>query len=142
MQVVDSRIDLNGDIMIAKEADSQRTQAIDLQWMGMACDPDSVSRETCDELPVIVSSRAAHPHPPDLSCAACPAAAAAVRGHVPHGPVWQGRPPGSARPRGGAGRAGAAGQDRTPGRAGQAGLPWAPGDLVCYVENNVHCRNL
>ena len=51
LQVVDSRIDLNGDIMIAKEADSQRTQAIDLQWMVMACDPDSVSRETCDELP-------------------------------------------------------------------------------------------
>ena len=55
LQVVDSRIDLNGDIMIAKEADSQRTQAIDLQWMVMACDPDSVSRETCDELPVIVN---------------------------------------------------------------------------------------
>ena len=52
LQVVDSRIDLNGDIMIAKEADSQRTQAIDLQWMVMACDPDSVSRETCDELPL------------------------------------------------------------------------------------------
>ena len=52
LQVVDSRIDLNGEIMIAKEADSQRTQAIDLQWMVMACDPDSVSRETCDELPV------------------------------------------------------------------------------------------
>ena len=54
LQLVDSRIDLNGDIMIAKEADSQRTQAIDLQWMVMACDPDSVSRETCDELPVKV----------------------------------------------------------------------------------------
>ena len=52
LQVVDSRIDLNGEIVIAKEADSQRTQAIDLQWMVMACDPDSVSRETCDELPV------------------------------------------------------------------------------------------
>ena len=52
--MVDSRIDLNGDIMIAKEADSQRTQAIDLQWMVMACDPDSVSRETCDELPAKV----------------------------------------------------------------------------------------
>ena len=56
LQVVDSRIDLNGDIMIAKEADSQRTQAIDLQWMVMACDPDSVSRETCDELPQRVSN--------------------------------------------------------------------------------------
>ena len=25
---------------------------IDLQWMVMACDPDSVKRELCDELPV------------------------------------------------------------------------------------------
>ena len=57
LQLVDSRIDLNGDIMIAKEADSQRTQAIDLQWMVMACDPDSVSRETCDELPVKVEKK-------------------------------------------------------------------------------------
>ena len=52
LQLVDSRIDLNGEIVIAKEADSRQTQAIDLQWMVMACDPDSVSRETCDELPV------------------------------------------------------------------------------------------
>jgi hypothetical protein len=52
LQLVDSRIDLNGNIMISKEADSQRTQAIDLQWMVMACDPESVERETCDELPV------------------------------------------------------------------------------------------
>merc|ERR550519_3277072 len=51
LQLVDSRIDLNGNIMIAKEANSQRTQAIDLQWMVMACDPESVERETCDELP-------------------------------------------------------------------------------------------
>ena len=32
--------------------DSEATQAIDLQWMVMACDPNSVERETCDELPV------------------------------------------------------------------------------------------
>ena len=25
---------------------------IDLQWMVMACDPDSVKRELCDELPM------------------------------------------------------------------------------------------
>ncbi len=29
-----------------------RTAAIDLQWMVMSCDPESVERETCDELPV------------------------------------------------------------------------------------------
>merc|ERR550519_2717480 len=51
LQLVDSRIDLNGNIMISKEADSPRTQAIDLQWMVMACDPESVEREQCDELP-------------------------------------------------------------------------------------------
>jgi hypothetical protein len=36
----------------AQEAENSRTQAIDLQWMVMACDPNSVERETCDELPV------------------------------------------------------------------------------------------
>jgi hypothetical protein len=36
-----------------QEAENSRTQAIDLQWMVMACDPNSVERETCDELPVI-----------------------------------------------------------------------------------------
>ena len=71
MQVVDSRIDLNGDIMIAKEADSQRTQAIDLQWMVMACDPDSVSRETCDELPVIVTIDKHLLNNSDPTCSAC-----------------------------------------------------------------------
>ena len=46
------RIDLNGQILISKMVDSEATQAIDLQWMVMACDPNSVERETCDELPV------------------------------------------------------------------------------------------
>ena len=52
MDIVDSRIDLTGKIMIAKEAESSRTHPIILQWMLMACDPESVERETCDELPV------------------------------------------------------------------------------------------
>ena len=52
MEYVDSRIDLNGEILIAKEAQSTRTTPIDLQWMVMTCDPESVERETCDELPV------------------------------------------------------------------------------------------
>ena len=53
MDVVDARINLDGEIMISKEAPvSQRTIPIDLQWMVMACDPESVERETCDELPV------------------------------------------------------------------------------------------
>ena len=52
MEYVDSRIDLNGEILIAKEADSYRTTPIDLQWMVITCDPESVERETCDELPV------------------------------------------------------------------------------------------
>lgn len=55
MEYVDSRIDLNGEILIAKEAQSTRTTPIDLQWMVMTCDPESVERETCDELPVRVS---------------------------------------------------------------------------------------
>ena len=46
------RIDLNGQILISKMVESEATQAIDLQWMVMACDPNSVERETCDELPV------------------------------------------------------------------------------------------
>ena len=52
IDVVDSRIDLSGEILVAKEADNGRTTAIDLQWMVMSCDPESVERETCDELPV------------------------------------------------------------------------------------------
>jgi hypothetical protein len=52
MEYVDSRIDLNGEILISKEADSYRTTPIDLQWMVITCDPESVERETCDELPV------------------------------------------------------------------------------------------
>ena len=52
LETVDARIDLNGEIMIAKEVDSGRTTPITLQWMVMACDPSSVERETCDELPV------------------------------------------------------------------------------------------
>ena len=47
-----TRIDLNGQILISKKVESEETQAIDLQWMVMACDPNSVERETCDELPV------------------------------------------------------------------------------------------
>ena len=52
MDIIDARIDLNGEIMISKDAQSTRTIPIDLQWMVMACDPESVERETCDELPV------------------------------------------------------------------------------------------
>ena len=52
MEIVDSRIDLNGEIVVSKEADSRRTTPIDLQWMVMTCDPQSAERETCDELPV------------------------------------------------------------------------------------------
>ena len=52
IDVVDSRIDLSGEIIVAKEAESSRTVPIDLQWMVMSCDPESVERETCDELPV------------------------------------------------------------------------------------------
>ena len=55
MEVVDSRIDLNGEIVVSKEAESRRTQSIDLQWMVMTCDPQSAERETCDELPVYFS---------------------------------------------------------------------------------------
>lgn len=51
MDIIDARIDLNGEIMIAKDATSTSTIPIDLQWMVMACDPESVERETCDELP-------------------------------------------------------------------------------------------
>ena len=57
MEYVDSRIDLNGEILIAKEAggfNARSTVPIDLQWMVMTCDPESVERETCDELPVIL----------------------------------------------------------------------------------------
>ena len=46
------RIDLTGEILVAKEAGSARTMPIDLQWMVMTCDPESVERETCEELPV------------------------------------------------------------------------------------------
>ena len=53
MESVDARIDLSGEIVIAKEADSAATTPMILQWMLMACDPDSVSRETCDDLPVL-----------------------------------------------------------------------------------------
>ena len=53
LELVDARIDLSGEVMIAKEADSTETTPIILQWMLMACDPDSVSRETCDDLPVL-----------------------------------------------------------------------------------------
>ena len=52
LDVVDSRIDLNGEIVVAKNAETARTMPIDLQWMVMTCDPQSVERETCDELPV------------------------------------------------------------------------------------------
>ena len=38
--------------LTGKMVESEATQAIDLQWMVMACDPNSVERETCDELPV------------------------------------------------------------------------------------------
>merc|ERR1719384_777523 len=51
MEIVDSRIDLNGEIVVSKESESRRTQPIDLQWMVMTCDPQSAERETCDELP-------------------------------------------------------------------------------------------
>ena len=53
MESVDARIDLSGEVVIAKEADSAETTPMILQWMLMACDPDSVSRETCDDLPVL-----------------------------------------------------------------------------------------
>ena len=52
MEIVDSRIDLNGEIVVSKEVESRRTHPIDLQWMVMTCDPQSAERETCDELPV------------------------------------------------------------------------------------------
>ena len=52
MEILDPRIDLNGEIIVAKEAESSRTTPIDLQWMVMTCDPESAARETCDELPV------------------------------------------------------------------------------------------
>lgn len=55
IDVVDSRIDLSGEILVSKESDSSRTVPIDLQWMVMSCDPESVERETCDELPVSLS---------------------------------------------------------------------------------------
>ena len=54
LEVVDSRIDLSGEIMIAKETDSTETTPIILQWMLMSCDPESVQRETCDEMPVFL----------------------------------------------------------------------------------------
>ena len=52
LEVVDSRIDLNGEIVVSKDVDGRRTVPIDLQWMVMTCDPESAERETCDELPV------------------------------------------------------------------------------------------
>ena len=133
MQVVDSRIDLNGDIMIAKEADSQRTQAIDLQWMVMACDPDSVSRETCDELPVIVSSRAA-PHPrPRLTSPVQPVQPQQPQCEVtcPMGPSGKDGLQGPPGREGAPGERGPPGRIGPPGEPGKQGFPGAPGDLVC-----------
>ena len=40
------------ELLTGKMVESEATQASDLQWMVMACDPSSVERETCDELPV------------------------------------------------------------------------------------------
>ena len=60
LDVVDSRIDLNGEIVVAKNAETSRTFPIDLQWMVMTCDPQSVERETCDELPVSDNKKKNH----------------------------------------------------------------------------------
>merc|ERR1719300_2092978 len=113
LQLVDSRIDLNGDIMIAKEADSQRTQAIDLQWMVMACDPDSVSRETCDELPV----KPVQPQRPqcEVTCPMGPAGKDGLQGP----PGREGQP----------GERGPPGRIGPPGEPGKQGFPGSPGDL-------------
>lgn len=132
LQVVDSRIDLNGEIVIAKEADSQRTQAIDLQWMVMACDPDSVSRETCDELPVrsqsfsliflinVVQPRAKPQQPQcEVTC--------------PVGPAGSDGQPGPPGRQGQSGERGPPGRIGPPGEPGKQGFPGSPGDIVSGV---------
>ena len=78
---------MNGQILISKLAESEATQAIDLQWMVMACDPNSVERETCDELPVSPLDGAGGCIPPS------PAPGQARR----EGAVSSDLPPGTAR---------------------------------------------
>merc|ERR1740131_282442 len=112
LQLVDSRIDLNGDILIAKQAASTRTQAIDLQWMVMACDPESVERETCDELPP-----RAKPQQPQCEVT-CPQGMPGRNG-------TQGRPGRSGSP----GERGPPGRIGPPGEPGKQGYPGAPGEI-------------
>merc|ERR550519_185634 len=111
LQPVNSRIDLNGQILIAKEADSDSTHGIDLQWMVMACDPESVERETCDELP----DREKQEKQCEVTC--------------------PGGPPGAPGKQGVIGRTGAQGERGPPGRIGppgepgKQGFPGAPGEI-------------
>merc|ERR1719341_763358 len=110
LQLVDSRIDLNGQILISKMVDSEATQAVDLQWMVMACDPNSVERETCDELPP--RAKPAEREPCQVTC--------------PQGP--EGKPGPQGRP----GRTGNGGERGPPGRIGPPGEPGdrgPPGDI-------------
>merc|ERR1719391_590215 len=113
LQLVDSRIDLNGQILISKMVDSEATQAIDLQWMVMACDPNSVERETCDELPP--RAKPAEREPCQVTC--------------PQGPA--GKPGAQGRPgrTGNGGERGPPGRIGPPGEPGKQGFPGAPGEI-------------
>ena len=114
LEYVDARIDLNGEILVAKEAGSARTMPIDLQWMVMTCDPESVERETCEELPNGGLCEA-----PATECPTnCPAGQPGKRGE-------RGQPgrPGPLGERGRVGRPG------PPGEAGKQGFPGIPGEM-------------
>merc|ERR1719260_27596 len=113
MQLVDSRIDLNGQILISKLGESEATQAIDLQWMVMACDPNSVERETCDELPP--RAKPAEREPCQVTC---------PQG-MPGRNGAQGRPGRT----GNAGERGPPGRIGPPGEPGKQGFPGAPGEI-------------
>ena len=109
------RIDLNGEILVAKEAGSTRTMPIDLQWMVMTCDPESVERETCEELPNGGLCEMA----PATECPTnCPAGQPGKRGE--RGPA--GRP-------GPIGERGRVGRPGPPGEAGKQGFPGIPGEM-------------
>ncbi|XP_065168716.1 collagen alpha-1(IX) chain-like isoform X2 [Atheta coriaria] len=55
-------IDTNGEISVAKLANSKITNPIDLQWMLMSCDPSKPHREKCSEIPYIAQAVAPELH--------------------------------------------------------------------------------
>merc|ERR1711971_1455938 len=124
MEIVDSRIDLNGEIVVSKEVESRRTHPIDLQWMVMTCDPQSAERETCDELP----PRQEPQQPAEPCKTECPAGKPGPQG-IPGSPGNTGNagergPPGRIGPPGKPGNEGRVGM---PGEIGRPGVQGAPG---------------